>query len=53
MVEVEGLKNWEIIALNLAYRTGNTIRLGKQCRERYMNFIKFGGDRTKLLKWTL
>lgn len=47
------MKNWEKIARKLAANSGKNLRLGKQCRERYLNFIKYEGRRRSLLQWTL
>lgn len=50
LYEVKGEKSWTTIAQKI-FQQGGQKRSGKQCRQRYKNYIKLSSDMT-VKKWT-
>lgn len=45
------MKSWKMIAVKVNDVFPNRNRNGKQCRERYMNYVRFNVEKPKILGW--
>ncbi len=50
---MDQIGSWKKIAEILNKRLTSNGRTGKQCRDRYTNYIRFTEENPKLLSWTL
>ena len=50
--EVEQIVSWKKIAQILNQKFTDSVRTGKQCRDRYINYIRFTAENPKLFSWT-
>lgn len=50
---MDKIGSWKKIAEILNKRFTGNGRTGKQCRDRYTNYIRFTEENPKLLSWTL
>lgn len=51
--EVENFSSWKKIAQILNDRFLDSSRSGKQCRDRYINYVRFGSECPKIMGWTI
>lgn len=50
--EEQNIASWKKIAQILNERFQDTSRTGKQCRDRYINYVRFSTEAPKLVGWT-
>lgn len=50
--EEDNVTSWKKIAQFLNEKFPDTTRTGKQCRDRYINYVRFSSDSPKLVGWT-
>lgn len=50
--EDDNVTSWKKIAQVLNEKFADTTRTGKQCRDRYINYVRFSSDSPKLVGWT-
>ena len=50
--EDENLSSWKEIAKVINKNFPNKSRTGKQCRERYINYVRFGEEAFKMTNWS-
>lgn len=51
MKEEQKLKSWKYISTIINEQYPDKNRNGKQCRERYMNYVRFDEEKPKVLGW--
>lgn len=50
--EDDNISSWKKIAQVLNEKFTDTTRTGKQCRDRYINYVRFSSGSPKLVGWT-
>lgn len=50
--EEENIQSWKKIAQILNEKFPDSSRSGKQCRDRYINYVRFNSKCPKIVGWT-